>query len=79
MKKAQGNKIGYQIVYSLIFLSCDSNHKKKCSRVIFVNSNGGKGIHFLNGHGILLSVSNIFLTEYRLNIDTIFRFSVGFE
>ena len=47
-----------------ILLSCKSTDIKKCSRMIFVNSNGGKGIHFLNGHGILLSVRNIANVPY---------------
>ena len=40
-------------------LSCDKteNAQEKCSRLIFVWSHGGRGINFLDGHGIHLHVS----------------------
>ena len=40
-----------------IIFSCDKNAKQKCSRLIFIWTHGGRGINFLDGQGISLTVS----------------------
>ena len=36
---------------------CTESSRQKCSRLIFVWTHGGRGINFLDGHGINLNVS----------------------
>ena len=38
-------------------LRCDTKRVQKCSRLIFVWTFGGRGINFLDGHGIHFNVS----------------------
>ena len=38
-------------------MSCTTARVEKCNRLIFVGTHGGKGISFLDGHGIHLTVS----------------------
>ena len=49
--------------YKLHF-SCKNteNYQQKCSRLIFVWTHGGRGINFLDGHGIHLHVSDYFVS-----------------
>ena len=44
--------------YSWYYRSnCNTERVKKCSRLIFVWTYGGRGIDFLDGHGIPFNVS----------------------
>ena len=49
--------------YSWTVFSCENN-RKKCSRLIFVWSTGGRGINFLDGHGIKLNVRTMLILIY---------------
>ena len=42
-----------------LYFSCleTENFRQKCSRLIFVWTHGGRGINFLDGHGIHFNVS----------------------
>ena len=42
--------------YPYYHLSCSTERVQKCSRLIFVWTFGGRGIDFLDGHGILFNV-----------------------
>ena len=43
--------------YRFYHLSCNTERIQKCSRLIFVWTYGGRGIDFLDGHGIPFNVS----------------------
>ena len=44
--------------------SCTENSRQKCSRLIFIWTHGGRGINFLDGHGILLNVSFLNIVDF---------------
>ena len=43
---------------------CTENLRQKCSRLIFVWTHGGRGINFLDGHGIHLNVSFLNIVDF---------------
>ena len=49
---------------SFIFSGCTENLRQKCSRLIFVWTHGGRGINFLDGHGIHLNVSFLNIVDF---------------
>ena len=48
----------------IVDFSCTENSRQKCSRLIFVSTHGGRGINFLNGHGIHLNVSFFNIVDF---------------